>query len=170
MKSLAFAADAGGAYLSLWFSMAVSPFDRPRVPKRIVESWCTAQRGPLSLKRESCSSENSRPRARDSVRRASDFVQSPLHQLHPDRGSECLIRHARHLPDAPRCPRQTAEAGLFFEAMTYVKLLLAGSLPYSSRICSMFITVFRERVRAKRRLADSSSGSSKAFDHLFSGC
>jgi hypothetical protein len=43
-KSLAFAADAEELIFLYGFSMAVSPFDRPRSPeRRIVESWGAAQ-------------------------------------------------------------------------------------------------------------------------------
>ena len=44
---------------------------------------------------------------------------------------------------APRCPCQTTEAGLIFEAMTYVKLLLGGlSALFLSGFVLMVITAF----------------------------
>ena len=78
-KSLAFAADAEELIFLYGFSMAVSPFDRPGVPEaRSSIKVRTAQRGLLSLKSECCSWEKAVPRTRDSVRRASDFVQIAL--------------------------------------------------------------------------------------------
>ena len=73
----------GPAYLYLWvfniygYSMAVSPFDRLRGGKGGIVEECryTITKPIIASERKCCTEEISVPRTRDSVRRASDFVQ-----------------------------------------------------------------------------------------------
>ena len=55
-------------------------------------------------------------------------------------------------PDAPRFSCQTTQAGLIFEAMTYVKLLLGGlSALFLSGFVLMVITAFRDMSHSNAR-------------------
>ena len=79
-KSLAFAADAEELIFLYGFSMAVSPFDRLKSARsQIVEKRRCSTAKPIIAQNTNLVAEKiAVPRTRDSVRRASGFVQMAL--------------------------------------------------------------------------------------------
>jgi hypothetical protein len=81
----AFAADAEELIFLYGFSMDVSPFDRPGVPEAISSTKVGAAqaRSIIAQSANVVAEKKAVPRTRDSVGRASDFVQISITLIHP---------------------------------------------------------------------------------------